>query len=51
MGEKREQIALQRQRVLGDLLGELKEYEKAHISSTAIERMEKIVVASLAQKD
>jgi hypothetical protein len=28
-----------------------KEYEKAHISSTAIERMEKVVVASLAQKD
>lgn len=51
MGEQREQMALQRQRVLGDLLGELKEYERAHISSAVMERMEKVVVTSMAQKD
>jgi hypothetical protein len=51
MGIQREQMALERQRVLGDLVGELKEYEKAHISTAAMDRMEKVVVASLAQKD
>lgn len=51
MGEQREQMALKRQRVINELLGELKEYERAHISSTAIDRMEKVVVSSLAQKD
>lgn len=51
MGEQREQMALQRQRVLNELLGEMKEYERAHISSTAIDRMEKVVISSMAQKD
>ena len=37
--------------MLGDLLGELKEYERAHISTTVMERMEKVVVTSMAQKD
>lgn len=44
-------MALQRQRVLNELLGEMKEYERAHISSTAIDRMEKVVISSMAQKD
>lgn len=44
-------MALQRQRVLGDLLGEMKEYERAHISTAVMERMEKVVVTSMAQKD
>lgn len=51
MGIQREQFALERQRVLGDLVGELKEYEKAHISTAAMDRMEKVVVASMAKKD
>lgn len=37
--------------MLGDLLSEMKDYERAHINSAVIERMEKVVVSSLAQKD
>jgi hypothetical protein len=44
-------MALERQRVLTDLMDELKAYERAQISSTAIDRMEKVIINSLAQKD
>lgn len=44
-------MALQRQRLLGDLLSEMKDYERAHINTAVIDRMEKVVVSSLAQKD
>ena len=37
--------------MIGSLLNEMKEYEKATMSSTIVERMEKVVVTSLAQKD
>ena len=37
--------------MIGSLLHEMKEYEKATISTTIVERMEKIVASSLAQKD
>lgn len=33
------------------LLSEMKEYEAANINTTMMDRMEKIVISSLAQKD
>lgn len=49
--EDREMAALKRKNVVGGLLAEMKEYEQATMSSAIVERMEKVVVASLAQKD
>lgn len=51
IGEQREQMALERQRVLGDLIGELNNYERAYISANAVDRLEKVLVSSMAQKD
>lgn len=42
--EKREQL-------VGELLGELNRYESASVSTLVVERMEKIISKSLAQKD
>ena len=49
--EDREMATLERKNMIGSLLHEMKEYEKATISTTIVERMEKIVASSLAQKD
>ena len=48
MGEERETMALQRQRYLNDILTEMKDYEAAHINTAVVDRMEKVVVSSLA---
>ena len=37
--------------MIGDLMNEMREYEKATMSSVLVDRMEKIVASSLAQKD
>ena len=46
--EDREMATLERKNMIGSLLNEMKEYEKATMSSTIVERMEKVVVTSLA---
>ena len=43
--------SLKRKNVVGSLLSEMKEYEQATMSTAVVERMEKVVVASLAQND
>ena len=42
---------MQKNRVLGDLISEMKEYDKANLSTVMVERMEKVITSSLAQKD
>ena len=37
--------------MLGDLISEMKEYDKANLSTVMVERMEKVITSSLAQKD
>ena len=37
--------------MIGDLMNEMREYEKATMSNVLVDRMEKIVASSLAQKD
>ena len=37
--------------MIGDLMNEMREYEKASMSNVLVDRMEKIVASSLAQKD
>ena len=49
--EEREFNDMRRSRVVGDLLHEMKEYEAATMSTVMVERMEKILTTSLAQKD
>ena len=51
MQEKREQMTLERQRLVHELLDEMKSYEKSHINTLMVERMEKVVAGSLASKD
>ena len=43
--------ATKHQTLISGILAEIKEYEKATINSNMVDRMEKIVVESLAQKD
>ena len=43
--------ATKHQTLSSGILAEIKEYEKATINSNMVDRMEKIVVESLAQKD
>ena len=42
---------LERNRMIGSLMQEMREYEKATMSNVLIDRMEKIIASSLAQKD
>ncbi len=42
---------LERNRMIGDLMNEMREYEKATMSNVLVDRMEKILASSLAQKD
>lgn len=42
---------LERKNIVHSLLTEMKEYEKATMSTAIVERMEKVVAESLAQKD
>ena len=42
--EKREQL-------IGEMMSELNRYESASVSTLVVERMEKIISKSLAQKD
>ena len=44
-------MKLQKDRLLGDLMQEMKEYDKASMSTVMVERMEKVIASSLAQKD
>lgn len=37
--------------MVGDLMNEMREYEKATLSETLVNRLEKIMVSSMAQKD
>ena len=37
--------------MIGDLMNEMREFEKANLSNIMVDRMEKILASSLAQKD
>ena len=37
--------------MIGDLMNEMRAYEKATMSTTLLDRIEKIIAASMAQKD
>ena len=37
--------------MIGDLMNEMREYEKATLSNVMVDRLEKIMAASMAQKD
>ena len=39
---------MQRNRMIGDLMDEMREYEKATLSETLVNRLEKIVASSMA---
>ena len=45
------QMDLKHKRMVGDLLTEMREYEKATMSNVMVDRIEKIITSSLAQKD
>jgi len=40
-----------RKRLVNEMLDEMKRYEQASMSTVVVERMEKIITKSLAQKD
>ena len=44
-------MGYQKNRLLGELMDEMKEYDKAAMSTVMVERMEKVIASSLAQKD
>ena len=44
-------MGYQKNRMLGELMDEMKEYDKAAMSTVMVERMEKVIASSLAQKD
>jgi len=42
---------LERNRMVSDLMHEMAEFEKAAMSETMVNRLEKIIASSMAQKD
>ena len=44
-------MTLERNRMIGSLMNEMKEYEKATMSEALVDRLEKIIASSMAQKD
>ena len=51
LAEEQNQKTMERNRMIGDLMHEMKEFEKASMSTVMVDRLEKILVSSLAQKD
>ena len=51
LAEEFENKRLERNRMIGSLMNEMKEYEKATMSEALVDRLEKIMVSSMAQKD
>ena len=51
LAEEQHIKTLERNRMIGDLMSEMAEYEKAAMSEVMVNRLEKILVTSLAQKD
>ena len=48
LAEEFEHKRLERNRMIGSLMTELKEYEKATMSEALVDRLEKIMVSSMA---
>lgn len=51
MEEVRQKGDLRRRELLSDVMKEMAEYEQATVSTVVVNRMEKIITTSLAQKD
>ena len=51
LAEEQEHKRLERNRMIGSLMSEMREYEKATMSEALINRLEKIIASSMAQKD
>ena len=51
LAEEQEHKRLERNRMIGSLMTEMREYEKATMSEALIDRLEKIIASSMAQKD
>ena len=46
--EEQEQNTLKRNRMIGDLMSEMANYEKATMSTVMVDRLEKIIASSMA---
>ena len=51
LAEEQEHKRLERNRMIGSLMTEMREYEKATMSEALMDRLEKIIASSMAQKD
>lgn len=49
--EERHRESAKHKAIMGDMMNEMKAFEAANINTTMMDRMEKIVVSSLAHKD
>lgn len=51
LAEEQAHNDLKRNHMIGSLMSEMKEYEKATMSEALVDRLEKIMVSSMAKKD
>jgi hypothetical protein len=51
MEEEKRSSQVRSQNLVGELLTQMREYETANMNQTMMDRIEKIVTSSLAQKD